>query len=485
MAASGRSASARALPLPPLAPLVLLVLLAALVAASTAGAGAAGEARGCACANGTLDCAGRQLRSFGDAPFPEGCDEQITKVNLQRNNLTSLSGRLNASVLEVVLSQNQLSRLPPASRLSAGLRALDVSRNRIEGGGGGADASWGEGWGEAGGEGGALLGSDGDADDWVEGRRGDAGPGGGAEGKWLESLEELRAQGNLLASLGFVPEPCALRVLDASANALEQLELALEPLQRCSALRHLDLSRNDLAPLPDAALQNLTELRVLDLSFNRKMGTLTNLTFDGLSQLRNLSLNAIDLKELPPGMLDGMPELEHLDLRRNQLSSIPSALFAWTPALRVLNLGMNRLTRVPADAIANCSALEVLDLGGNRIEALPDGLWWGFPRLRELSLHENRLKRVRAAALGGLAALQRLDVSLNRGLQLAAGALSELAALRVLRAAHCGLEAAPWGELRLLTNLTTLELSGNRLAWWGEMERDERGMGRDGGVMGP
>ena len=108
---------------------------------------------------------------------------------------------------------------------------------------------------------------------------------------------------------------------------------------------------------PQAALGNLSGLKVLNVSHNAVVGT------------------------LPPA-LGAAPVLEVLSLANNRLAgTLPATLFApppgsnaTSPPLRLLDVSFNRLTgTLPFDAIAGHSSLAVLDVSHNRFSGrLPE-----------------------------------------------------------------------------------------------------------------
>lgn len=95
-------------------------------------------------------------------------------------------------------------------------------------------------------------------------------------------------------------------------------------LERAPALERLDLSRNDLRALPDAAFA-LARLRELDASHNR--------------------LAAL------PELVAQLQALEVLDLRGNQLERLPERALEALPRLREVRVGQN--PRLDAAAIAS------------------------------------------------------------------------------------------------------------------------------------
>ncbi|XP_052079753.1 erbin-like isoform X2 [Mytilus californianus] len=150
-----------------------------------------------------------------------------------------------------------------------------------------------------------------------------------------------------------------LMFLDASKNKLQSLPTEIEG---CTSLADLHLTTNQLQSLPDSIgnLENLTTLKVDD---NRLVSLPT--TVGGLSSLSELNVSANELEDLPAS----------LGLLRN---------------IRTLYADENYLTFVPSE-LGSCNGITVLSLRGNKLEYIPDEIG-RIPRLRVLNLSDNRLK---------------------------------------------------------------------------------------------
>ncbi|GLH04177.1 Toll-like receptor Tollo [Gryllus bimaculatus] len=223
----------------------------------------------------------------------------------------------------------------------------------------------------------------------------------------LSALEVLRAGGNRLRDLRFLPEPCALRRLHAPRNALASLD---GPLRRCALLEELDMARNELRALPAGAFFGLARLRELYLARNPLRQVAPRL-FAGLTALRLLDLAFTGLTELPQGAFEGLTMLEHVNLRGNELTTLPGKVFS-EQNLISLDLSKNELSTIPG-LIKRLTSLEKLNLGGNGIKSVPEKYFRKCKRLRELSLSNNGILSLSADTFANLASLERLDLSRN------------------------------------------------------------------------
>jgi Leucine-rich repeat (LRR) protein len=117
------------------------------------------------------------------------------------------------------------------------------------------------------------------------------------------------------------------------------------------ALQELNLSNNQLSSSElNALLQPLTNLRILNLAFNR-FGN--------------------NFRDSLPRAIATMNGLEQLDLRSNRFTGTLPSFLADLFSLRSLLLDSNRFTGAITDDVSNFSSLETLSIASNHITALP------------------------------------------------------------------------------------------------------------------
>ncbi|MDZ8065986.1 MAG: COR domain-containing protein [Nostoc sp. DedQUE08] len=169
--------------------------------------------------------------------------------------------------------------------------------------------------------------------------------------------------------LSALPEAIAsltqLQQLDLSNNELTELPEAIVSLTQ---LQQLDLSNNELTELPEA-IASLTQLQWLDLSNNQ----LTELpeAIASLTQLQELDLSNNQLTELP-NSLSRLLYLEIFDCGSNLLRQVPSVIKE-LKRLKELYIYANDLEIIPS-WICELHVLEILSIGGNQISELPKSL---------------------------------------------------------------------------------------------------------------
>ena len=220
-------------------------------------------------------------------------------------------------------------------------------------------------------------------------------------GQWhgVTADAEGRVTGLDLSGIGLegrLPEEFAhltdLRRLNLSYNRLTGEIPAY--LAEFTELEELGLAVNALAgPIP-VELASLTDLRILDLS---------NDLFTGRNRFTG---------RIPPELAQ-LSRLEELNLAFNNLTGpIPTEL-ASLRNLTVLDIEQNDLSGpIPPDLV-NLSDLEVLSLAGNRITGTIPSAFGDLSNLRDLKLHMNQLSGPIPASLGKLQRLARLSLCCN------------------------------------------------------------------------
>ncbi|KAK2504497.1 hypothetical protein MC885_011996 [Smutsia gigantea] len=195
----------------------------------------------------------------------------------------------------------------------------------------------------------------------------------------------------LCQGLGLFQVPSVLpldtEVLNLSGNQLRSI--LASPLGIYTALRHLDLSTNEISFLQPGVFQALPHLERLNLARNR-LAVGSMLSTSGLGPL---------------------PHVMSLDLSGNSLySGLVERLLGEAPALRALSLAENSLTRLTRHTFWGTPVLERLDLHSNVLMDIEDGAFETLPHLAHLNLSRNSLTCISDFSLQQL---RVLDLSCN------------------------------------------------------------------------
>ncbi|KAG0249530.1 cysteinyl-tRNA synthetase, partial [Mortierella polycephala] len=180
----------------------------------------------------------------------------------------------------------------------------------------------------------------------------------------------------------------------------QRMDLPLDFVQNCTALRDLRMAYNDLDRVP-SNVRSIVNLQVLDIRGNR-------------------------IRDLEKARLDEVRKLDTLIMQCNRLDSIPDS-FQSLEYLRVINLSSNNFSRFPA-VLCQVASLEEIDLSFNDIAEIPDEISRLF-RLRRLLLYGNRIGSL-PKSMGSLIRLRKLDIRQNGILNL--DALNDLPAMEEL-----------------------------------------------------
>ncbi|KAG0094029.1 cysteinyl-tRNA synthetase [Podila epicladia] len=190
-------------------------------------------------------------------------------------------------------------------------------------------------------------------------------------------------------------------ILRLNVSHNQRMDLPLDFVQNCSALKELWMAYNDMDRVP-SNIRSIVHLQLLDLRGNR-------------------------IKDLEKACLENARELKTLILQCNRIETIPES-FASFQYLRALNLSSNNISKVPL-ALCRITSLEELDLSFNEITEIPDQICQ-LAMLRKLLLYGNRIGPFLPKSMEELACLRKLDIRQNGILNL--DALNDLPALEEL-----------------------------------------------------
>ncbi len=162
-------------------------------------------------------------------------------------------------------------------------------------------------------------------------------------------------------------------------------------------LENLSLSENNIQSIEVGAFNNLSSLKILDLSKNAiTLKTLNqNGLFSSLPNLIALSLHTNYIEELDADIFENLKSLEWLALGDNRFKIIPANSFIYLTNLKTLVLLSLDYTRAQIEkiedkAFAGLTHLEVLHLSNLKLTSLSDEVFSGLDSIKEIDLHGNK-----------------------------------------------------------------------------------------------
>eukprot|EP01105_Mastigella_eilhardi_P007644 TRINITY_DN1916_c0_g1_i1.p1 TRINITY_DN1916_c0_g1~~TRINITY_DN1916_c0_g1_i1.p1 ORF type:complete len:1004 (+),score=298.73 TRINITY_DN1916_c0_g1_i1:31-3012(+) len=189
---------------------------------------------------------------------------------------------------------------------------------------------------------------------------------------------ELRSKGLRYVPREAVAAP-AVASLDLAHNRITDLPQELESQ---TDLKRLLLSHNSITTFPSVLCK--LHLTVLDLSFNRLSGNLTEAIGD-LTSLTSLNLSFNKITSLPEN-ISRLRDLKELNVANNTLITLPHSLTDMK-SLTVFNVSSNTLRELPHN-IGELQSLTKLDISHNQLTHLPTGVA-SLPQLSALEMRDN------------------------------------------------------------------------------------------------
>lgn len=250
-----------------------------------------------------------------------------------------------------------------------------------------------------------------------------------------------------------------LRDLDLSDNEVASVEA--EAFLGLRELATLNLARNRLKILPAGAFGGLGGLRSLDISHNHIL-VLLDSTFLDLGALRRLDASGNELVFVGPRAFAGLGALQELRLDACNLTAVPTEALRPLAALRLFLFRCLALADLPGYSLRPLERLKELALSDSpSLESLSGNSLFGL-NLTSLAVRRSRLGAVPYGALRHLVYLVTLDLSYNP-IACVRGGLLDLPRLRELRLVGGSLLAVEAGAFGGAARLALLNVSQNRL----------------------
>ncbi|XP_029173083.1 chaoptin isoform X2 [Nylanderia fulva] len=303
-------------------------------------------------------------------------------------------------------------------------------------------------------------------------------------------VRDFNLAGNKLTSLpGKMFNHLETRRIHLSSNSIRNVDSdAFHGLE--DIVEYLNLENNDLPAVP-SAVSRLRALSYLYLA-NNEIRNISGEAFQEFAEhLKALSLATNNLDAVPVAALSRCQRLLHLNLGYNKISHVESGDFEWAEDLEILLLRNNILTKLKAETFKGAGKLKELSLSFNHLTELDDDCFVGmedsldilelsfafatdvFPQralrplsnLRWLVLDNNNFQTIEATAFYSFQQLRYINMESNRLHYLPERIFlsSVHPELRDVKLGYNFLEAIPESSFHNLTELLSLDLTGNRI----------------------
>lgn len=159
----------------------------------------------------------------------------------------------------------------------------------------------------------------------------------------------------------------SVKVLYLQDNSIHNL--TANTFRGLNVLREIHLSNNKLYAFAKEVFADLPNLTLLDLSLN-PIGAFLEVpdaagTLGRLDRLEALRLRSTGLSQLLPVLLENLTNLRQLDLSHNRLERLSRNLTPLLSRLAALDLSHNSLRELDAEVLSKTSKLRTIDLSSN------------------------------------------------------------------------------------------------------------------------
>ncbi|KAJ8673139.1 hypothetical protein QAD02_004401 [Eretmocerus hayati] len=195
----------------------------------------------------------------------------------------------------------------------------------------------------------------------------------------LENLDGLESLSLVYCDIELIEEHAfehltKLSYLDLRGNEIPRISSGT--FGSSPSLSVLDISSNPLVNVSFISeLKNLTTLRMNSMD-SRAIESLFSLS-SVPTKIQILSLSNNQISSIPPEFLDNLEDLREIDLRYNLISSLSPG--SWQRNLKVLKLHHNKVSKIEDLHLSEAKSLELLNLRGNKLESIDSELRKALP----------------------------------------------------------------------------------------------------------
>ncbi|XP_075696434.1 uncharacterized protein LOC142662229 [Rhinoderma darwinii] len=311
------------------------------------------------------------------------------------------------------------------------------------------------------------------------------------------NLSSLTIEHNLLKQLKSCPNVTTFPDLQSISFRFNRIwSVMSEAFTYAPNLKELRLNINNIIHLLPHCFKGLSNLRTLRLD-NNLITDLYKNSFFGLKQLTTLNLRNNRISVIFENVFEGLENLIILDLGGNKITQVKNGSFIGLKYLSKLYLDINQIKKISGDMFNGVEAtLQVLDLASNKLSyqssrqnlspfsklekiydlklqsqqphglmAIPKGFFKGLDSLRDLYLGQNRLAHLGSNVFDELKNLKFLSLAEDcNGVQnLSPGIFKDLVNLKYLDLENMCIQSLSPDIFSNLTNLRRLQLTKNGL----------------------
>ncbi len=202
-----------------------------------------------------------------------------------------------------------------------------------------------------------------------------------------------------------------LEKLSLSYNHLESFEL--EAVENLSNLKFLDLSNNFISRF----LSHCDKFKsVVSLNlYNNRLTTVDSHHFREFTNLKTLNMSKNRIVRINPNAFSKLNNLKELDLSKNFLNGYFNVSFiSQAHNLKFLDLSENSFMNIKPYFLNKLQSLETLRLDHNTLRAIKKFSFYGLKKLEYLDLSSNKISIIESNSFYGLSSLKRLKLNSNR-----------------------------------------------------------------------
>lgn len=159
-----------------------------------------------------------------------------------------------------------------------------------------------------------------------------------------------------------------LRIINSHFYHIDENMFEYFPL-----LKNLTIIDSQVKSIDSKAFSNLSNLELLDLSFN-EISNLNENFSDDLQSLKHLIINDNFIRMMNPNSFSNLINLKSLKLKNNDLRSVDHQIFAKLSNVELIDISGNPLVVIYENAFDNCTSLKTLVLEITQADLIPESL---------------------------------------------------------------------------------------------------------------